>query len=171
MKGEPVSVTVDIEHEDVTAFLAYFQAQMYPWWMMQGFWLTLGLAVVALFSLWRDNPVAAIVISVAAGFVAVLGIRSRRIWRLQRVHFGLRTYAITEDALTVLGNGWNTRVEWRCLQSVAETSGHIVIMWDPVYGYVVPKRAFPTPEAAAQFFGELKRRIDEAQLATHQTEA
>lgn len=123
------------------------------------FWFFLGLGIVALFKLWRENPVAVFLITIAGAILAGLMIRWHMIWRSQRAYLGPRTFAIADDALHVSGPGWHLRAEWRCFQSIGETPTYVFIVQDRMHGHVLPKRAFATSEAATDFVGELKRLV------------
>ncbi|MCC6144246.1 MAG: YcxB family protein [Candidatus Hydrogenedentes bacterium] len=43
------------------------------------------------------------------------------------------------------------RTEWRSIQQIAETKDHVFLVFGPMQAFVLPKRAFPSPEEADAF--------------------
>lgn len=62
-------------------------------------------------------------------------------------------------ARSPVGEGF---VAWRGIRSIAEDRWNVYVLIDHRMGYIVPKRAFPDPEAAARFAREVRRMWSDA---------
>lgn len=72
-----------------------------------------------------------------------------------------RNYSLKEDGMAFQGNSESGRTTWNGVKDVVETEGHIFVLLGKYRAYILPKRAFATPEQAGQFF-ELAREYKAA---------
>lgn len=78
---------------------------------------------------------------------------------------GTTEITLTEEAVRVANAEGQGRLKWRDCQGVLEEGDYYFILIGPLRAFVVPKRAFGSPEEAVQFHDEARGRFLAAQPA------
>jgi hypothetical protein len=69
---------------------------------------------------------------------------------------GRKTLTLDSTGLTEVAEGATMSHTWSAIEDVAETGSAVYFYNTPVSAYVVPKRAFATPEAVAAFLQDVE---------------
>jgi hypothetical protein len=73
-----------------------------------------------------------------------------------REMLGETTMRFDESRIEVENPHGRGRTRWDQVQQIAEIKSHIFIVFGPMQAFVIPKRAFDTPEAAEAFVLQLR---------------
>jgi hypothetical protein len=96
-----------------------------------------------------------ICVGVAAYFVYYEQInrRAKRVFvpRPNGMFFHPRVITLSADGVKVTTSHSTSEVRWSAVIAVEDTARYIVVQFDTISGYLVPKSAFETAEAAARF--------------------
>jgi hypothetical protein len=73
--------------------------------------------------------------------------------------------ALGAEAVEIKTPSWQTRLAWSGIVSVDETPEHVFFRIEKAAAYMVPKRAFPTPEALNSFLDFARAHVPPAVAA------
>jgi len=76
--------------------------------------------------------------------------------------YGHKTFVLEDDVIRQIGVSHEGKIRRSTITDVVVTPVHIFILLGNVNGWVVPKRAFGSPEEAAAFASALKPTIHES---------
>jgi hypothetical protein len=70
---------------------------------------------------------------------------------------GSRTLTLGERGINLRAGGWDSFFAWELLRETKQSGEHLFIMFDRVFGVIVPKRAFASESDVSAFISELER--------------
>jgi hypothetical protein len=70
-----------------------------------------------------------------------------------------RTVTIGTSGITTAVGQKSGRISWRNIRSVTEDRGYVVVQGSSGNAFIIPPRAFETPEAGAELVATMKKRV------------
>ena len=124
------------------------------------------------YELWPDEPVVALMLS-GIMFLIVLLVapigefiaeRGLALWIFPRLSTANKdcTLAFGDDDVRSKYGDIEGRVPWRAITRIVETKDHFFLPISRMEMILVPKRALPSPDAAAEFGHYIRSKIDAA---------
>lgn len=163
-----MNITVDIQREDYAAFCKYVMdtkiRKKYFWTMF--FIFTVLVILINLLQNQRPVIIAAQVVIFTVLFLIISritrwlnGILTRSLPLKDGAVLGKKEYEITDEGLKCSHEKGSGITKWSAFRSVEQTKTHTILFIDSMMGFIIPHRAFATPEAKDAFVDEVKARI------------
>ncbi len=98
--------------------------------------------------------VSLLVLSVVvwAGWVAMKRLMKRSIMKQSQKEFCVHTITLTDNEVTEATDHNQLRCLWSSIHKIDEIRDHILIFINPGMAYIIPKRAFATPNQMREFY-------------------
>ena len=142
-----MTITFSLNEDDIAAW----QARTSPKSQARWWWLVVGAALATGLGLWHP-PAFFFWLAVGALVLALQPSRS-----VAQEALGVRSIALEPDGLRVHSPCSRRLIFWEALQPLEETETHLFLPFTPQGVVIIPRRAFATPEAWADFRSELLR--------------
>ena len=124
------------------------------------------------YELWLDEPTVALILSAIIFVIAILvapigeflAERGLALWIFPRLSTANKdcTLAFDDDGIRSQYGDIEGRLPWRVITRIVETKDHFFLPISRMEMIVVPKRALPSPDAAAEFGHYIRSKIDAA---------
>jgi len=176
---EPAAVTVQLEPEDLRRFNRFLPG---AWWRRLTFWAFIAIFVAGMFFVPSQIPSDRLISAPGAApdpvFVffihygvplMVLIFFGFSFWRASRPShyrkqfpnlFVPMTYTVSDEGLLGKSENGEFVTDWRAVFQFAETDGYFYVLLAKRRGMVLPKRCFPSKEAAAIFANQVRLHLE-----------
>jgi hypothetical protein len=168
---DPATVTVQLEPADIRKFSKIANRKTGSRWKTPLLFIAAGvlftfsyLADPSRQSFWSSAwPVLSGVLIMVVSIVILYWLRMRRRTTFENYSPGIfspNTYTALDEGLYCQNDRGETLHYWKIVLRLIETEEYILIMIARRNGHVLPKRCFPTREAAAVFLNQVRMQLE-----------
>ncbi len=155
-----MEVTYVLEPRDFTQFNKFWWGRrpIKRWMIITVLFVALGISDLPVFVAWHPimTPIVYPIVVLGLFYVILLPIQTMDLAKATPGALGLSTMAISPAGLVRRSSVAETRMQWHTIIEITEDAKMIYFFQGSRYAYLIPKRAFPTPEDAHDFLTTAK---------------
>lgn len=77
-----------------------------------------------------------------------------------RAMIGHKKVELSQEGVSYKGTGSEGKASWATVERIAQDETYIYIYLSSIMAVIVPKRAFPNPEASNEYYNEANRFLN-----------